>query len=110
VAGQQGIQGPAGVAGATGPQGPQASLVYASINDFPATGSDSALFLDESTSRLYQWESPFYVEVGTSGGGGGGAATTSASDLTSGTLPDARLSANIATHARRLTPVSLQHF
>jgi hypothetical protein len=52
--------------------------------------------LDESTSRLYQWESPVYVEVGVSGGGGsGGAATTSASDLTSGTLPDARLSSRV---------------
>jgi hypothetical protein len=100
VAGQQGIQGIQGiqgVAGATGPQGPQASLVYASITDFPATGSSTALYLAEDTSRLYQWESPAYVEVGTSGGG---IVTTSASDLTSGTLPDARLSANIATHAR----------
>jgi hypothetical protein len=36
------------------------------------------------------------VEVGVSGGGGsGGAATTSASDLTSGTLPDARLSSSV---------------
>jgi hypothetical protein len=46
----------------------------------------------EDTSRLYQWESPLYVEVGTSGGG---IATTSASDLTSGTLADARLSGNV---------------
>jgi hypothetical protein len=50
------------------------------------------LYLAEDTSRIYQWESPVYVEVGTSGGG---IATTSASDLTSGTLPDARLSSNI---------------
>jgi hypothetical protein len=48
--------------------------------------------LAEDTSRLYQWESPVYVEVGTSGGG---IATTSASDLTSGTLADARLSATV---------------
>jgi hypothetical protein len=90
--GSVGPQGPAGVAGATGAQGPQASLVYASVSDFPATGSSTALYLDESTSRLYQWESPVYVEVGTSGGG---IATTSASDLTSGTLADARLSAHV---------------
>jgi hypothetical protein len=89
VAGQQGIQGPAGATGATGPQ---ASLVYASISDFPATGSSTALYLAEDTSRLYQWESPNWVEVGTSGGG---VATTSASDLTSGTLADARLSSNV---------------
>ncbi len=92
AAGSVGPQGPAGATGATGPQGPAASLVYPSITDFPATGSASALYLDESTSRLYQWESPVYVEVGTSGGG---IATTSASDLTSGTLPDARLSGNV---------------
>jgi hypothetical protein len=96
VAGQQGIQGPAGATGATGPQGPAASLVYASVNDFPATGSASALYLAEDTSRIYQWESPVYVEVGTSGGG---IATTSASDLTSGTLPDARLSSNVTLNA-----------
>jgi hypothetical protein len=97
VAGQQGIQGPAGVAGATGPQGPAASLVYASISEFPVTGSATGLYLDESTSRLFQWESPVYVEVGTSGGG---IATTSASDLTSGTLADARLSSAIALHSQ----------
>jgi hypothetical protein len=28
------------------------------------------LYLAEDTSRLYQWESPVYVEVGVSGGGG----------------------------------------
>jgi hypothetical protein len=66
--------------------------VYASVAAFPVTGSASALYLAEDTSRLYQWESPVYVEVGTSGGG---IATTSASDLTSGTLADARLSANV---------------
>ena len=66
VAGQQGIQGPAGATGATGPQ---ASLVYASINEFPSTGSSNALYLAEDTSRLFQWESPVYVEVGVSGGG-----------------------------------------
>jgi hypothetical protein len=53
--------------------------------------------LDESSSRIYQWESPVYVEVGTSGGG---IATTSASDLTSGTLPDARLSSAVALHSQ----------
>lgn len=43
--------------------------VHASASAFPATGSETALFLAEDTSRLYQWESPVYVEVGVSGGG-----------------------------------------
>ena len=94
--GSVGPQGPAGATGATGSQGPAASLVYSSITDFPATGSASALYLDESSSRLFQWESPVYVEVGVSGGG---TATTSASDLTSGTLADARLSGNVTLNA-----------
>lgn len=116
VAGATGAQGPAGATGAAGAQGPAASLVYPSISDFPATGSSTALYLDESSSRLYQWESPVYVEVGVSGGGaihasthatGGsdaitpasiGAAATShshsAADITSGTLDAARLPAS----------------
>jgi hypothetical protein len=124
-AGATGAQGPQGVAGATGSvgpagatgaTGPQASLIYASIGDFPATGSSTALYLAEDTSRLYQWESPVYVEVGVSGGGaihasthatGGGDAITpasigaaatshshSAADITSGTLDAARLPAS----------------
>ena len=100
-AGSQGIQGPAGSTGATGPQGPAASLVYSSVTDFPVTGSSTALYLDESSSRLFQWESPVYVEIGVSGGG---TATTSASDLSSGTLADARLSASVVlTGDSRLT-------
>jgi hypothetical protein len=92
VAGATGSVGPQGPAGSTGATGPAASLVYASVADFPATGSATALYLDESSSRLFQWESPVYVEVGVSGGG---VATTSASDLVDGTLADARLSANV---------------
>jgi hypothetical protein len=129
VAGQQGIQGPAGVAGATGPQGPAASLVYPSISDFPATGSSTALYLAEDTSRIYQWESPVYVEVGVSGGGaihasthatGGSDAITpasigaaaashvhSADAITSGVLPDARLSSSVVTTAALLSRLSM---
>jgi hypothetical protein len=51
-------------------------LNYASIAEFPAVGSDSALFLDESSSRIFQWESPYYIEVGVSGGSGGGVTAT----------------------------------
>jgi hypothetical protein len=41
------------------------------------TGSDTTLYLDESSSRIFQWESPVYVEVGVSGGGGSAAAADS---------------------------------
>jgi hypothetical protein len=129
IAGAVGPQGPAGVAGADGAQGPAASLNYASISDFPATGSDSALYLAEDTSRIYQWESPYYVEVGVSSGvanhasshatGGidaitpasiGAAAAShvhSADAITSGVLPDARLSANVVTNAAILARLSM---
>jgi hypothetical protein len=33
--------------------------------------------LAEDTSRLYQWESPVYVEIGVSGGGGSAAVDNS---------------------------------
>jgi hypothetical protein len=109
VAGAVGPAGPAGATGATGPQGPAASLVYSSVTDFPATGSSTALYLAEDTSRIYQWESPVYVEVGVSGGGaihasthatgGSDALSLAASQITSGTLADALLSSNVATYA-----------
>ena len=73
--GSVGPQGPAGATGATGPQGPAASLNYASITNFPATGSDSALYLAEDASRIYQWESPVYVEIGVAGSAAAHAST-----------------------------------
>jgi hypothetical protein len=99
---------------------------YATTTSFPATGSATVLYLAEDTSRLYQWESPVYVEVGVSGGGaihasthatGGsdaitpasiGAAATShahsAGDITSGTLDAARLPASaVLTNDARLS-------
>lgn len=57
--------------GGGGGGGSSSLAVYASVSAFPATGSASALYLAEDTSRLYQWESPVYVEVGASGGGSG---------------------------------------
>jgi hypothetical protein len=74
---------------------------FATTASFPAVGLSSVLYLASDTSRLHQFVGGVYVEVGVSGGGGGsgGSATTSASDLTSGTLPDARLSSAIATYA-----------
>lgn len=103
--------------------------VYASVGNFPATGSETTLYLDESSSRLFQWESPVYVEVGGVGGGfahasthatGGSDAITPASigaaaashvhaadAITSGTLDDARLSGNVVTNATFLSRLSM---
>lgn len=56
-----------------------ASLVrHATTAGFPATGQEGVLYLSVDTSKIFRWESPFYVEVGVSGGGG--TATASASD------------------------------
>ena len=69
---------------------------FATAASFPAVGLASVLYLASDSSRLHQFVGGVYVEVGVSGGGGsGGAATTSASDLTSGTLPNARLSSSV---------------
>jgi hypothetical protein len=64
---------------------------HATTAGFPATGQEGALYLSVDTSKLYRWESTVYVEVGAV------ATSASASDLLSGTLPDARLSSNVAT-------------
>lgn len=98
--------------------GSSSVAVYASVSAFPATGSESVLYLAEDTSRLYQWDSTVYVEVGGSGGGvihasthatGGADAITPASigaaaashshdagDIATGTLATARLGSGTA--------------
>lgn len=60
-----------------GAGGSSSLATYATTANFPATGSANVLFLAEDTSRLYQWESPVYVEIGVSGGGGSAAADSS---------------------------------
>ena len=67
---------------------------YATTSSFPATGVAGLLFLASDTSKLYRWESTVYVEVGAV------ATSVSASDITSGILPDARLSSAVALHAQ----------
>lgn len=106
------------IGGGGGGGGSSSVAVYASVSAFPATGSESVLYLAEDTSRLYQWDSPVYVEVGGSGGGvthasthatGGTDAITPASigaaaashshaagDITSGILDAARLGSGTA--------------
>jgi hypothetical protein len=64
---------------------------YATTASFPATGLAGLLYLSSDTSKLYRWESTIYVEVASV------ATSVSAADLTSGTLPDARLSNNVTT-------------
>lgn len=65
---------------------------YATTASFPAVGLGSVLYLASDSSRAFQFANGVYVEIGVTGGGGsGGSATTSASDLTSGTLSQARL-------------------
>jgi hypothetical protein len=58
---------------------------YATTASFPATGA-SGLYLASDTSKIYRWESTIYVEIGSV------ATSVSASDIATGTLPDARLS------------------
>lgn len=69
---------------------------YATTASFPPVGLANVLYLASDTARLHQFVGGVYVEVGTSGGG---IATTSASALTEGTLPDARLSGNVTLNA-----------
>jgi hypothetical protein len=69
IQGVAGATGPAGAAGATGAAGDPAVVAYASVDDFPATGSPNGLVLSNATSRLYRWVSAsgVYAEVGSSG-------------------------------------------
>lgn len=66
---------------------------HATTAGFPATGQEGVLYLSVDTSKIYRWESTVYVEVGAV------ATSVSASDITSGILPDARLSSAVATYA-----------
>jgi hypothetical protein len=75
-----------------GSGGGGSSLVsYATTASFPATGTSNVFYLASDSSKIYRWESTVYVEVGAI------ATSISAADLTTGTLPDARLSSNIPT-------------
>ena len=77
---------------------------YATTGSFPAVGLANVLYVASDSSRAYQFAGGVYVEVGTSGGG---IATTSASALVEGTLPDARLSANVVTATALLARFSM---
>lgn len=124
AAGRLYIKSNAGAMVEIGGGGSSSVAVYASVSAFPATGSESVLYLDESTSRLFQWDATVYVEVGGSGGGvthavthatGGADAITPASigaaaashshagsDITSGTIAAARLGSGTASSSTYL--------
>jgi hypothetical protein len=75
-----------------GSGGVGSSLVsYATTASFPATGTSNVFYLASDSSKIYRWESTVYVEVGAIATG------ISAADLTTGTLPDARLSSTVTT-------------
>jgi hypothetical protein len=65
---------------------------FATPASFPATGQSAVIYVATDTGRTYRWVGSQYAEVGPSGGI---APLTSASDVLTGTLSDARLSANV---------------
>jgi len=93
IQGIQGIQGPAGATGPAGQTGPAGTTTWAGITDKPSTFTPSthahvAADISDFTSAVIAAAPP----------------TTNASLLTSGTLADARLSANVVlTGDSRLT-------
>jgi hypothetical protein len=103
-AGKLYVKNAAGSMVEVGAGGASSLAVYATTAGFPATGSATVLYLAEDTSRLFQWESGVYVEVGAAGGGfshaashaadGSDSLTLSAAQIGSGTLDAARLPAS----------------
>jgi hypothetical protein len=69
-------------------------IEYATTASFPATGVSGNIYLATDTGRTYRWASSVYQEVGPIA-----APISSATDISSGTLADARLSANVVTTA-----------
>jgi hypothetical protein len=80
--------------------GSSPAVAYSSLSGVPSTFAPSAHThplsdLSQSgatTNQVPQWNGTSWVPANVSGGGGGGGSTTDASQLTSGTLSDARLS------------------
>jgi hypothetical protein len=67
---------------------------YTAVSGFPASGLANNYYLASDSSKIYQWTGSQYVEIGPAFD------TISANNITLGTLPDARISSNIATYAQ----------
>ena len=67
--GAAGIQGATGPQGQAGPTGAGAAEIYeyATIANFPATGSAAQLVVATDSGRVYRWAGSSYVEVGSGG-------------------------------------------
>jgi len=65
---------------------------YDTPASFPGTGSSAAIYIATDTSQTYRWTGSQYMETGPLGST---VSLTSASDLSNGTLADARLSGNV---------------
>jgi hypothetical protein len=69
---------------------------YDTPASFPGTGSNAALYIATDTSQTYRWTGSQYMETGPLGST---VSLTSASDLSNGTLADARLSSNVTVNS-----------
>jgi len=41
---------------------------YTSVSGFPSSGTSSILYIATDSSRIYRWENPVYIELGSAGG------------------------------------------
>lgn len=104
-AGKLYVKSAAGSMVEVGGGGASSLAAYATTANFPATGSATVLYLAEDTSRLYQWESPVYVEIGTAGGGFSHAASHAANGSDPLTLASSQIS-DFATAAAAAAPAT----
>lgn len=54
---------------------------YASVANFPPTGTSPALYVDKYRGKIFRWETSAYVEVGPGYVGVDGAITTAGGDI-----------------------------
>lgn len=108
-AGKLYVKNAAGSMVEVGAGGAGSLAAYATTASFPATGSATVLYLAEDSSKLYQWESPVYVEIGTAGGGFSHAASHAADGSDPLTLSAAQIS-DFSTAAASAAPAPIHPF